>query len=743
MADIRLKRKNPGNATAGVSVDFGKRPANASEGSLVAKAPGETSEDSGTEVNLPGRYGLFVIAGVLVAVFWMAGVLAFSIGQSGLAGLMSLPVTGVASLAYVTLGPAFFIVLATVLIAELVRFRVTARAIGAMAERFADPARATRKDVRAMAHAVHDEIARVNGAVEGALARLGAMEEVLGHHGDAFAAAEASARERTDALINDLRREREAVADLAIVLDQKAADIAEAITEQSKMVVAAADIANAHALDSTKTLEQSAARLTDSSQSAAEGAKAAAASLDEASGRLGSSTMALGDAGKALAESASELDRIRQNSRDSFAASREDAQALNTLTRESLGQVKDLAREGAKAISDAFDEVLKKASAGVQLVRSETSEAAQLNARQASELRDSAEQARTALEDYAEVIAKRLEQANEASFSAAGWADKTFEKLEKATRALEEKLSALPRTADQQARDLQDKLQRGLSGLNAAARSAADEAEEIDAAFQTRIRQNYELLSDFMLRMGAAADSRGGALDVPSPFVMEVPASPQKTERPAPEAVQTKRDEPGPSGKSEKGEKGEKSSKPSFIQAQIKAQNAAKQRAKTQKAEEDGKAAEQAPKAQGWRWKDVLSGMDRARERDRQAPPSPAAEAAGPDPLDRLATLFRIHDIDPRTLFNAQVYRSLAHARLVGGARAMTDIVRMEAPAQIRALAAAFADDAALKAAAESFAAELRDKIGSAEEQQSQAHLETHLRTGDGPAWLLIETALS
>ncbi len=744
MAEIRLEGENTPDAASGMMLDLEALASSAPQGRLLARAPQEAAEPS-AQTKRPGRYAWFIIAGVIAALFWVAGVLAFSIGQNGLAGLMALPVTGVASLAFVTAGPALFIVLATVLVAELIRFRTTARSIGAMAERFSDPAKATRNDVRAMAQAVQDEIGRVNGAVEGALARLGAMEEVLGHHGEAFAAAETQARERTDALINDLRREREAVADLAIVLDQKAASIAESITEQSKMVVAAADIANAQALDSTKQLEQSAAQLTSSAHDATEGAKAVATRLDEASGRLGSSTVALGDVRKALTQSMTELEEAGQNAHASFTASREEAQALVALTRQTMTEVKDLAHEGAQMIADAFDEVLQKARSGVQMVHNDTREAAQQSARQASELKQSAEQARAALEAYAEVIAKRLEQANEASFSASGWAEKTFEKLEKATRDLEEKLAALPRTADEQARDLQDKLQRGLAGLNAAARAAADEAEEIDAAFQVRIRQNYELLSDFMLRMGAAADSRNGALDVPSPFVMETPARPEKTAPQSTAPEPSKRDEPAPSGSSSgKTVDAGKGGNASFIQAQIKAQNARKKQA------EESKSAETAPKAQGWRWKDVLSGMDRSREQRPEATaPKPVKAAkpaetamATPDPLDRLATLFRIHDIDPRALFNTQVYRSLAHARLVGGAQAMTDIVRMEAPAQIRALGDAFADDADLKATAEDFAAELRAKVDRAAQQHSQAHLETHLRTGDGPAWLLIETAL-
>ncbi len=755
MAEIRLEGENTPDAASGMMQDLETLASRTPEGSLVARAAPEGAEPS-TEASPPGRSMWLVLAGLLAAAFWIAGVLAFSIGENGLAGLMALPVTGAASLAFVTVGPALFIVLAAVLIAELIRFRNTAHVIGAMAERFSDPAKATRSDVAAMAQAVRDEIARVNGAVEGALARLGAMEEVLGHHGEAFAAAETRARERTDALINDLRREREAVADLAIVLDQKAADIAEAITEQSKMVVAAADIANANALDSTRQLEHSAAQLTTCAQEAAEGAKAVAARLDEASGRLGSSTIALGDARKALAESTDELDQVGKNAQASFAASREEAQALTALTRQTMTETRDLAREGARLIGAAFEEVLEKARSSVQKVQEDTSEAVQLSARQTRELQDSAEQARAALEAYADVIAKRLEQANEASFSAAGWAEKTFEKLEKATRDLEEKLAALPRTADEQARDLQDKLQRGLAGLNAAARSAADEAEEIDAAFQARIRQNYELLSDFMLRMGAAADSRGGALDVPSPFAAEAPAARQTTAQPMatpPEATPEATSEAAPQAAPDAARPGddsaaagpESTAKPrkiSFARAQIKAQEEARKRAQEQQASADGKTAEPSPRAQGWRWKDVLSGMDLAKDQRPQAPAPTPVDAAAPDPLDRLATLFRIHDIDPRALFNSQVYRSLAHARLVGGAQAMRDIVRMEAPDAIRALSDAFADDASLKDAAESFAADLRGKIDRAAGQRSQAHLETYLRTGDGPAWLLIETAL-
>ncbi len=744
MSDVHLERETSDGASLSKLAGLHLSEANTTDRGLVTQddAPdGDTPQSTKTANR--SAHVWYIIAGGVVAFFWISGVLAFTLGQSGLSGLMGLPVTSMASLGFVAFGPAIFVLLAAFLIAELVRFRSTAQYIGSMAARFADPAKATREDARLMTTAVHVEITKVNNAVEGALARLGAMEEVLGHHSEAFTAAESSARERTDVLINDLRREREAVADLAIVLDQKAADIANAITEQSKMVVAAADIANAHAIDSTKSLEQSANRLTSSAYDATQGAKVIAEKLDDASGRLSSSTIALGDVSKALNTTTDELDKVHERARASFAASKDDAQTLTDMTRQSVEQMQDVAKQGAETIGAAFESSLSTAHANVQDVQRETRMATERNARQSEELRNAAEEARSALDAYAEVIAKRLEQANEASFSAASWADKTFERLDAATKTLEDKLSALPETADAQARDLQHKLRMGLEGLNEAARAAADEAEEIDAGFQARIRQNYELLSDFMLRMGSAADQRSGAMDIPSPFAAPVHSakpvntSPAPVPTPAPSTTQNTvtntAEAPAPKKKS-------------FIEAQIEAQNEARSKAQDQDTTQDEKndtsSEPQGKETQGWSWKDVLSGMDRGREKPAAQTATPAPKQGAPDVLDRLVTLFRIHNIDPKGLFDTQVYRSLSHARLVGGERAMLDIIKMEAAPEINALGQAFADDNTLQSIAEDFVTELRQKIDSAAAKGNKVHLETHLRTGDGPAFLLIETAL-
>ena len=120
-----------------------------------------------------------------------------------------------------------------------------------------------------------------------------------------------------------------------------------------------------------------------------------------------------------------------------------------------------------------------------------------------------------AADDAAESVRRRLE----AVLASARAETQT---VERQVEGMTERLDALPELARGRAQEAADALRRGLEGLNAAAMAAAEEAQEIDAAFQARIRQNYELLSDFMLRMGSVAGGRRapelGLNEVPSPL---------------------------------------------------------------------------------------------------------------------------------------------------------------------------------------------------------------------------------
>ena len=76
---------------------------------------------------------------------------------------------------------------------------------------------------------------------------------------------------------------------------------------------------------------------------------------------------------------------------------------------------------------------------------------------------------------------------------------------------IDQRMGLLPEAAQLQAAAVREAVERGVGDLTAAARRAAEETQAIDAAFQERVRRNYEILSDAMRLMGKVA----GAADLP------------------------------------------------------------------------------------------------------------------------------------------------------------------------------------------------------------------------------------
>jgi hypothetical protein len=662
-------------------------------------APGTSESQS----QFRGRWILG--AGFIIALLWAAGAIAYIAGMTGgLQGLQTLPAGQLAGLAFGTIGPALFVFVLAWAIREIVKFAKTANRIHEMATRFADPARATRKDAQAMASAVQTQIKSMNTSVEGALARLGAMEEVLNHHSDAFATSEKNARERTDTLINDLRREREAVADLADQLDHKAADIASAIAEQSKMVVSAADIANSQTADGAKILSAATEKLQETANLAGGQAGMISEQLTRSSEQITGTAETLRGARRELETSITALNQTRETATGAFAGQKQEVQELLDVSNQCANRLQSVAEDGAKTMKQTLEEALDQARHYTSIMREEGRALADSHGLKAKELQAAAEEARAALDIYAETISKRLEHANEASFTAASWADKTLEKLQDTTSVLDERLQTLPETADESARAVEEKLRLRLASLNEAAQNASEEAKGIDVAFQTRIRQNYELLSDFMLKMGATA--------APVPSEIEVPNPLEARKKPEPESPPRETEPPKTEPALETGLELRRSAEPE--EAEIK---------------------------DGWRWKDVLSRIDRSAQDDQASDKADFSETE-PDSVDRLVALFHDLNIEPDQLFDATSYRAAALARITDGHKAMADVAYVDASKAIGQLTDRFARDAKLRLDAELFIAELRKKVDQAANSGQQMYVETHLRTGDGPAYLLLEAAL-
>ncbi len=96
--------------------------------------------------------------------------------------------------------------------------------------------------------------------------------------------------------------------------------------------------------------------------------------------------------------------------------------------------------------------------------------------------------------------------------------------LAAAVADFERRASTLPIQVQAQADQLRHTLEAGFDGLLASARAAAEETQAIDAAFQERVRRNYEMLSEAVRLMGVVANR-------PS-----APAAPTLAPTPAPAA---------------------------------------------------------------------------------------------------------------------------------------------------------------------------------------------------------------
>jgi len=559
----------------------------------------------------PRRSGI-AWAGIVAALIWVGGAVGYLIGYAGIDLSTNILATQtpvqLAGMAVFAIAPALLFVFCGFMGRELARAVDRTRGIDAAIHRLSIPADAAHGEVRTLAHAVTGEVDRINSALESALARLAAMEEVIAHHADTLERSAGDARDRAETLLAGLREEREKLGQVSESLDDKAALIANAIADQSGMVVAATELAEQHAEDGEKRLRAGADRLAEAGMAVIEGSERAVASMATQGERMHELTHTMRERSDALdaaylrhrdrLQDASEVLRKEQ---EKIAAAldfhRAELEVMSTTARDGAESLNAAAHEGADAFKDTVDAALGRAREMSSVLRAETDEASTSHHRALETLKSAAEQARKAsldaaeaFEDQTRLVAEQVESLNEKAFDTAQRADENFksrladaEKLtataanaaddaseavrkrlqgvveaakaesravEREIEALTAKLAELPETAHARARETADALRRGLEGLNAAAMTAADEAQEIDAAFQSRIRQNYELLSDFMLHMGSVAGGRRpldlGSNEVPDPLSRRAKddAKPASRDASLPEATETEAETP-------------------------------------------------------------------------------------------------------------------------------------------------------------------------------------------------------
>ncbi|HEY8615933.1 polar localization protein TipN [Phenylobacterium sp.] len=245
------------------------------------------------------------------------------------------------------------------------------------------------------------------------------------------------------------------------------------------------------------------------------------------------------------------------------------SETLKALMADAAEQFRDLA-ETARAEREEFGQSTLQSLEAVSAAAAEQRAQLEAQTRAAIDaLARAAEQTREAAASHAATAREQVDQLSEAAFTAGQKANQVFEarleearalvaqssemveqagqatarKLEEGAAAaraalaelqamlaeLEARASRLPAAAQDQALQVRETVVQGMDELMAAARRTADEAQAIDAAFQERVRRNFEMLSEAVRLMGTVAAAPGAAPAASPPPLRPVPAPPAFT----------------------------------------------------------------------------------------------------------------------------------------------------------------------------------------------------------------------
>jgi hypothetical protein len=190
-------------------------------------------------------------------------------------------------------------------------------------------------------------------------------------------------------------------------------------------------------------------------------------------------------------------------------------EADNLLAIEALGRAAEQTRQAAArhaaAAREQIDQLSEAAFAAGQ-------KANQVFEARLEEARALVEQSARMVGDAGAAAARKLEEGAAAARAA-------MDDLGAMMQALELRARELPADAQLQVEAVRAAVAAGMDALMAHARRTADEAHAIDAAFQERVRRNFDMLSEAVRLMGTVAAAPPSALAGPALAPQATPAA--------------------------------------------------------------------------------------------------------------------------------------------------------------------------------------------------------------------------
>ena len=435
-------------------------------------------------------------------------------------------------------------------------------------------------------------------------------------------------------------------------------------------------------------------------------------------------------------------------------------EALQGLIAAAAQQFADLA-QAAKVERDAFGASTLEALVAVSNAAAEERSRLEAQTREAIEaLTIAAEQTRAAADRHAETAREQVDQLSEAAFSAGQKANRVFEtrlteakeliersadmveqageatarKLDEGTAAarsalnelsamladIETRAARMPAAAKGQAEQVRLAVSESMDDLVEQARHTARETQAIDAAFQDRVRRNYEMLTDAVRLMGSVAGAAGTFTPAPTPATEAEPARAPRVRltRPVAETAPEPDGEPKPTRATSK-------------RTRLKLTPTASDAEFSQVFEEAG--GRTAPKPQldseGWTWKDLLTSLDA----NDIASPAPALDASLVEDLLDMG-------LDSAVLLPDSRIDQIAAALEADDGDGARKVVRNLAPAATRRLARHLSEDDAFRRRTLSFLGHYQDQLAETLDT-NPAEFVGLLGTDAGRCYLLLEAA--
>lgn len=612
-----------------------------------------------------------------------------------------------------------------------------------------------RDELNALRESLAEQTRALNEAADHAARTAKGLEQTLGKEREQMAKLAAGLESQTGAIVEAVERQTRTTGEISDLAQAQLREAEAALTARAADLAAAA----ADAQDAARLAADDLARQTIRLETAGTGVAEQIRSVEEG---LSQQRAALVAAGYTLrtdqedfsaqvetqrAQLAEALINTQTASAELTEASTRGAEALSSLVVDAAAQAKAFA-EVSETERDAFQDRIREALDRFTQLAAEAREDLTAETGQAlASLTTAADDARKAADAAADAAQARIDNLGEAAFDAARRADEAFEarlaaarklfdessslideagerahvrldanlgdvratvtEIEAALSEIDDRSARLPEEARARIAEIRASVEEGLESMAAGARKAAEETKAVDAAFQERVKANYEMLAEAVKLMGLVS---GGS---PAPRPRPEPEAGGRRD-PQPQSKQA--DEPQPTAAGDLG-----------LRPRLKLTPALP--------DQDLATVPPGRERDGWTWRDLLGSMEGGTE---------TVEPLDDDLLaDRLIEEIHRLGVDPNALLPRSRVEAAAEAHQVGAPDTAREIVRRVAPAAARRISRHVLTDKAVREQADRFLAIYETRLADAVRRDPEGYMATALLASEpGRAFLLIDAAI-